>query len=216
MAVHGRATADYLARRGATEVLTGAGIRFPDAGFRPVLAPSRPDWRERPRRLSADIAQGVHGILLGWSVLAADAPGSGFHVYRHARRRASTTDFRSRTSPSNDRSTYLDAQADGGRRFPYFVRPVDPAASKDRVRVEGCDRDATPADQRGRRASSRFTGRERSCRCSAISMATDDGLRDLRLRQRQQRDVAGPPASPVQLEAVHPAAGRSLWRRDVA
>ncbi len=113
-------TVDYL-QRGAVEGL-GSGIRYPDAGFRPVRAPSGQDWRLQPRRLTA-IAQGQKGILLGWSVLADDPPGRGFHVYRAASREHDG--FRITTQPITDRSTYLDGTADGGRRFHYYVCPVD-------------------------------------------------------------------------------------------
>jgi formylglycine-generating enzyme required for sulfatase activity len=202
-------TADYL-QRGAVEGV-GSGIRFPDAGFRPVRAPAGRDWRERPRRLTG-IPQGSKGILLSWSMLADDPPGLGFHVYRAASREHDG--FPLTTTPITDRSTFLDTTAGDGRRFQYYVRPVD-ASGRPGSRSEWIGVTATGAAPQNIVVTFEPLFRQGSL-VPVFGDLNGDGAMDCVIRlDNGNSETSQDPGLPVQLEAFT-SWGRSLWRKDVA
>jgi len=202
-------TADYL-QRGATEGV-GGGIRYPDTGFRPVRAPAGQDWREQPRRLTG-IAQGPRGILLGWSILAGDPKGVGFHVYRAAGREHDG--FRITEQPITDRSTFLDAKADGGRRFQYYVRPVD-AQGKLGRRSEWVGVTASDAEPRNIVVTFEPLFKQGGL-VPVFGDLDGDGAMDCVIRMDNgNTETSQDPGLPVQIEAFT-SWGRSLWRKDIA
>ncbi len=202
-------TADYLSR-GAVEVV-GAGIRYPDTGFRPVRAPVGQDWRERPRRLTG-MAQGQKGILLGWSLLAADPPGLAFHVYRaNSREHAG---FPLTATPISDRATFLDAKAEGGRRYHYYVRPVDARGTLG-PRSEWIGVTASETEPTNIVATFEPLYRQGSL-VPVFGDLNGDGAMDCVIRlDNGNTETSQDPGLPVQLEAFT-SWGRSLWRKDIA
>ena len=202
-------TAEYL-QRGATEGVQ-PGIRFPDAGFRPVRAPAGQDWRVRPRRLTA-LAQGQKGVLLGWSMLAEDPAGVGFHVYRASSREHEGLPITSQ--PVTDRSTLLDAKVERGRRYQYYVRPVD-AKGVFGPRSEWTG--ATASDTAPQNVVVTFEPLYKQGSLVPVFGDLDgDGAMDCVIRlDNGNSETSQDPGLPVQLEAFT-SWGRSLWRRDVA
>jgi formylglycine-generating enzyme required for sulfatase activity len=202
-------TADYLPR-GAVEGMQ-PGTRFPDAGFRPVRAPAGQDWRERPRRLTG-IAQGQKGILLGWSMLADDPKGIAFHVYRAASREHDG--FRITEKPILDRSTFLDPKADGGRRFHYYVRPVDARGALGR-RSEWIGVTASEAEPKNVVVTFEPLYQQGGL-VPVFGDLDGDGAMDCVIRlDNGNTETSQDPGIPVQLEAFS-SWGRSLWRKDIS
>lgn len=202
-------TADYL-QRGAAEGV-GAGIRYPDTGFRPVRAPAGQDWRVQSRRLTA-MAQGQKGILLGWSLLAEDPRGLAFHVYRAASREHDG--FRLTQEPVSNRSTYLDTTADGGRRFQYYVRPVE---ANGRLGPRSEWMGATASDTPPTNVIATFEPlHKQGALVPIFGDLNGDGAMDCVIRlDNGNTETSQDPGVPVQLEAFT-SWGRSLWRRDIS
>ena len=113
----------------------------------------------------------------------------------------------------SESTTFVDSGLKEGRRYQYYVRPVDKAGNEGRrsewagVTTTGarlCDhRDVRAAVQAGRR----------SCRSSATSMATGPWTASSGWTTAIS-EMSQDPGLPVQLEAFT-SYGRSLWRKDL-
>ncbi len=202
-------TADYLNRPASGG--QGSGIRFPDSGFRPVRAPAGQDWRIQPRRLNA-LAQGQKGVLLSWSMLAGDPAGLGFHVFRAASREHDG--FQITKEPIRDRSTFLDTEADGGRRFQYYLRPV---AADGTLLPRSEWMGATASEAVPDNVLVTFTPLYKQGSLVPVFGDLDgDGTMDCVIRlDNGNTEMSQDPGLPVQLEAFS-SWGRSLWRRDIS
>jgi hypothetical protein len=186
-----------------------AGLRHPDLGFRPVREPKGEDWRVQPRRLSA-IPSGNGEILVSWGLLKNDAAGAGFHVYRardrnHAGQRISK-------EPVTDRTCFLDTGRQPGRRYQYYVRPLDGQGQQlRRSEWVGVDAKEETDPQIATYVPICKTG-------SLVPIFGDldgDGALDCVVRMDNgNREMSQDPGIPVQMEAFT-SYGRSLWRKDI-
>jgi rhamnogalacturonan endolyase len=202
-------TAEYL-RRGSTEGVQ-PGSRLPDVGFRPVRAPAGQDWRVRPRRLTA-LPQGTRGILLSWSMRADDPAGLGFHVYRATSREHDG--FPLTAQPVTDRATFLDAKVEAGRRYQYYLRPVD-AQGVPGPRSEWIGVTASAAAPTNVVVTFEPLFKQGAL-VPVFGDLDGDGAMDCVIRMDNgNTETSQDPGLPVQLEAFT-SWGRSLWRKDIA
>jgi len=198
---------DYL-RCGYRLGISG-GIRHPDLGFRPVREPNPGDWAVRNRNLCV-VALGDGKILLSWSLLRDDTSSTCFDVYRATRRDNAGSHV---TKKPITRSTmFVDSGLTAGRRYQYYVRPVD-RSGKTGKRSEWIG--VTASSQRD---STIVAIKPLFRQGSLVPLFGDlngDGTLDCVIRMDNgNREMSQDPGIPVQLEAFT-SYGRSLWRKDV-
>jgi hypothetical protein len=99
-----------------------AGLRHPDLGFRPVREPKGHDWRLQVRRMCA-VSHDNGEITLSWGFLRGDARDVRFHVYRASDRNHSGQ--RITKIPLSGKTCFTDTRLKPGRRYQYYVQPVD-------------------------------------------------------------------------------------------
>ncbi len=185
-----------------------AGIRHPDIGFRPVREPFRGAWDEERRKLCA-VSLGEGRVLLSWAFLQTDPNSTGFDVYRsEARNHAG---FRLNQKPVVKGTTYVDEGLESGKRYHYYVRPVD-SSGKSGERSEWTG--ITVSEK-----NSVVVSFEPVCQPGSLvpvfGDVNGDGLLDCVIRMDNgNNEMSQDPGIPVQLE-VFTSYGRSLWRRDI-
>jgi rhamnogalacturonan endolyase len=185
-----------------------AGIRAPDQGFRLARQPAGATHFERvPRRLAA-LPSGPGKVFLSWQLLAGDAPGVGFHVYRSVRR--DSAGERLTHSPITDSTNFVDTGAPAPGRLCYRVRPVAAGG-----------REGPPSEWAFLAASEKRSGllavfepTPKQGGFTPIFADLDgDGVLDLVARLANGiHEMSRDPGVPVELEA-YTSFGRALWRR---
>ena len=186
-----------------------AGIRYPDLGFRPVREPAGADWHLQPRKLCG-VSLGQGKMMLSWALLATDTAATMFHVYRSdARNHAG---FRVTDEPVVASTTFVDSDLSEGRRYHYYVRPVD-AQSREGRRSEWVGITAVA------QADAQVVSFVPLCRQGSLvpifGDLNGDGTLDCVIRlDNGNREMSQDPGMPVQLEAFT-SYGRSLWRKDI-
>ena len=186
------------------------GIRHPDLGFRPVRQPQGSDWGRQARRLTA-VSLGDGRASRGWALLGSDSRSTRFNVYRAEGRNHAGFRVNRRAGCRIDHVRRLGPQ--GGRRYQYYVRPVDSTGNEGR-RSEWAGVTATAEASATRRTcSSRCASRARWC--PIFGDLNGDGALDCVIRlDNGNREMSQDPGLPVQLEAFT-SYGRSLWRKDI-
>ncbi len=186
-----------------------AGIRHPDLGFRPVREPKRGAWTIQSRNLCA-VPLGEGRVLLSWSLLNGDTSSTRFHVYR-----ARTRDhagFRITRDPVTRSTTWIDSGLTPGRRYQYYLRPVD------RANQEGNRSEWIGITVGSEPTSVVATFKPLFKQGSLVPIFGDlngDGTFDCVIRMDNgNREMSQDPGLPVQLEAFT-SYGRSLWRKDI-
>ncbi|UCF16420.1 MAG: SUMF1/EgtB/PvdO family nonheme iron enzyme [Phycisphaerales bacterium] len=186
-----------------------AGIRHGDLGFRPVREPEHSDWAIQNRNLCA-IPLGDDKILLSWSLLRQDTPSTRFVVYR-----ARTRDhagFPATKEPVAQSTTFVDSGLIPGRRYQYYVRPIDRSGRQGR-RSEWIGVTAAPEH-----SSTVVELKPLFKQGSLVPIFGDldgDGTLDCVIRlDNGNREMSQDPGIPIQLEAFT-SYGRSLWRKDI-
>jgi rhamnogalacturonan endolyase len=185
-----------------------SGIRHPDIGFRVVREPAGATHFERqPRRLLA-AAAGDGTIFLGWQLVAADAPGTGFHVYRTLRR--DTAGERITTAPLTAATNYVDRGAPREGNVYYRVRAVESSGK------EGPPSEWARADASAKRSNLVAVYEPTVKQGGFVPIFGDldgDGRLDVVIRlDNGIKEMSRDPGVPVELEALN-ADGRALWRR---
>ena len=199
-------TAGYM--RVTTRGGASAGIRHPDLGFRLVREPAgATSFARLPRRVIA-ANQGSGAVYIGWQLLKADAPNSGFHVYRSARRDAAGE--RITQSPVADSTNVVDHHAPASGRVYYRVRAVD-AAGKEGPPSEWANLTIGP-ERSGLIAAFAPTVKQGGF----VPMFGDldgDGVLELVVKLNNGiSEMSRDPGVPVELEA-YTSFGRAMWRR---
>ncbi len=185
------------------------GIRHPDVGFRPVREPKGSDWSIQHRKLSA-ISLGEGKIMLSWALLASDTKSSEFEVYRATNRLHSG--FRITNAQVKESTTFIDEGLETGKRYHYYVRPVDHHGKTGR-RSEWVNITSTEEA-----SSAVMTFEPLFKQGSLVPVFGDlngDGTMDCLVRMDNgNSEMSQDPGLPVQFEAFT-SWGRSLWRRDI-
>ena len=200
-------TASYL--KCGCRLGVSAGIRYPDLGFRPVREPAGADWRVQPRKLCA-VSLGGGKVLLSWALLDVDTQATAFGVYRsEARNHAG---FRVSDAPVSGATTFVDTGLSEGKRYQYYVRPID-AQGREGRRSEWAG--ITVAAQ----ADASVVSFTPLCRQGSLvpifGDLNGDGTLDCVIRlDNGNHEMSQDPGMPVQLEAFT-SYGRSLWRKDI-
>ncbi|MBN2132290.1 MAG: SUMF1/EgtB/PvdO family nonheme iron enzyme [Sedimentisphaerales bacterium] len=186
-----------------------AGIRHPDVGFRPVREPRGADWRVQHRKLCVTSA-GDGKALLSWALLASDRRATRFNVYRAGER--NHAGFCVNEEPVAGSTTFLDAGLSAGRRYQYYVRPVDAAGRQGR-RCEWAG--VTVADEASAILVTFAPLFKQGALVPIFGDLNGDGTLDCVIRMDNgNREMSQDPGLPVQLEAFT-SYGRSLWRKDI-
>lgn len=200
-------TADYLKCGGRLGI--SAGICHPDLGFRPVREPKSADWTVEPRKLTG-ASLGGGKTLLSWALLSGDAADTRFHVYH-----ATTRDhagFLVSEKPVADSTTFVDSGAEAGRRYQYYVRPVD-ASGKEGRRSEWFG--ITAESEPGNIVTTFQPLYNQGALVPIFGDLDGDGTLDCVIRMDNgNSEMSQDPGLPVQLEAFT-SHGRSLWRKDI-
>lgn len=185
------------------------GIRHPDLGFRPVREPQGHNWCTQPRRLGA-VSSGDGEISLSWGLLRGDAPDIGFHVYRAADRNHGGQ--RVTQTPLQGTTCFADAGLEPGKRYQYYVRPVD-AAGRELTRSEWVGVSAkTESDPL---IATYIPVCQPGSLVPIFGDLNGDGTPDCVIRMDNgNREMSQDPGVPVQMEAFT-SYGRSLWRKDI-
>ncbi len=186
-----------------------AGIRHPDVGFRPVRQPQGADWATQSRKLTG-VPLGEGKIFLCWALLDSDRSSTRFHVYRADER--SHAGFRVSKEPVSESTTFIDSGLKEGRRYQYYVRPVDKMGHEGR-RSEWAGVTAT-----GQGSSTIATFAPLFKQGTLVPIFGDlngDGTLDCVIRlDNGSSEMSQDPGLPVQVEAFT-SYGRSLWRKDI-
>ncbi len=186
-----------------------ASIRQPDLGFRPVREPEYCDWGIQNRNLcSIPLEDGK--ILLSWSLLKNDTSSTCFHVYRATAR--NHAGFLVTKEPVVHSTTFVDSGLSPGRRYQYYVRPLD------RSEREGRRSEWIGITAASKPSSIIVTFKPLFKQGSLVPVFGDlngDGTLDCVIRlDNGNREMSQDPGLPVQLEAFT-SYGRSLWRKDI-
>jgi formylglycine-generating enzyme required for sulfatase activity len=186
-----------------------AGIRYPDLGFRPVREPADADWNVQPRKLCA-VSLGDGKVLLSWALLETDTRATKFNVYRSRER--NHAGFRVSEEPVAASTTFVDSDLSEGKRYQYYVRPVDVQGREGR-RSEWAG--ITVAAQADARVVSFKPLFRQGSLVPIFGDLNGDGTLDCVVRlDNGNREMSQDPGMPVQIEAFT-SYGRSLWRKDV-
>jgi len=200
-------TRSYL--RCGSRLGISAGIRHPDVGFRPVRQPQGADWAVQSRKLTA-VSLGDGKTHLSWSLLGSDHRSTDFHVYRAEER--SHAGFRVSKEPVSESTAFVDSGLKEGRRYQYYVRPVDKTGHEGR-RSEWAGVTAT-----GQASATVVTFEPLVKQGALVPIFGDldgDGALDCVIRlDNGNNEMSQDPGLPVQLEAFT-SYGRSLWRKDL-
>lgn len=199
-------TASYL--RVGSRGGVSAGITHPDVGFRLVREPQgSTSFRRTPRRVIAANAGGG-AVYIGWQLLKSDAPATGFHVYRSARR--DVAGERLTKAPVADSTNFIDRSAPSAGRIFYRVRAVD-AAGKQGPPSEWAALDV--AAQRSGLVAVFEPTAKRGGFTPLFGDLDGDGVLDMVARLNNGiTEMSRDPGVPVELEA-YMSHGRALWRR---
>ncbi len=200
-------TASYL--KCGYRLGVSAGIRHPDLGFRPVREPAGADWDIQPRKLCA-VSLGGGKVLLGWALLETDTASTAFHVYRSdARNHAG---FRVTESPVSTSTSFVDSDLSVGKRYQYYVRPVN-AQSREGQRSEWVG--ITPTEEADAEVVAFAPLFRQGSLVPIFGDLNGDGTLDCVIRlDNGNQEMSQDPGMPVQLEAFT-SYGRSLWRKDI-
>jgi len=186
-----------------------AGIRNPDIGFRPVREPEQGDWTIQSQTLCV-VPLGGDKVLLSWSLLKEDTPSISFHIYR-----ARTRDhagFLVTKEPVVRSTTFIDSGLNPGRRYQYYLRPVDRTGEKGK-RSEWVGITATSESNSIVTAFKPLF--KQGSLVPVFGDLNGDGTLDCVVRLGNGNgEMSQDPGLPVQLEAFT-SYGRSLWRKDI-
>jgi rhamnogalacturonan endolyase len=186
-----------------------AGIRHPDVGFRPVREPQGADWTVQSRKLTA-VSLGGGKVHLSWALLGSDRRSTGFHVYRAEER--SHSGFRVSKEPVSESTTFVDSGLKEGRRYQYYVRPVNKTGNEGR-RSEWAG--VTVAGQGSATVVTFEPLFKQGVLVPIFGDLDGDGTLDCVIRlDNGNQEMSQDPGLPVQLEAFT-SYGRSLWRKDI-
>jgi rhamnogalacturonan endolyase len=186
-----------------------SGIRYPDLGFRPVREPAGADWSIRARKLCA-VSLGDGKVQVSWALLQMDTAGTAFHVYRSEER--NHAGFRMSTEPISTSTTFVDSGLREGRRYQYYVRPVNTDGMEGR-RSEWVG--VTVSAQPDANVCSFTPLFKQGALVPIFGDLNRDGTLDCVIRlDNGNQEMSQDPGLPVQLEAFT-SYGRSLWRRDI-
>jgi len=200
--------AEYL--RCGYFVSVSAGSRQPDLGFRPVRAPEGVDWHTQTRTLVA-LPLGQGSVLLSWALLASDSAGTGFNVYRADSRAEAGS--RVNQEAIRTSTTFLDSGLRNGRRYHYYVRPVNEKGQEGR-RSEWYG--VNPSDQPQLTIATFQPLYRQGGLVPVFGDLDGDGQLDCVIRlDNGNVEMSQDPDLPVQLEAFT-SYGRSLWRLTVS
>jgi len=186
-----------------------AGIRHPDLGFRPVREPEHCDWGIQNRNLCATVC-GDGKILLSWSLLKEDTSSTRFHVYRATAR--NHAGLAVTQEPVVRSTTFVDSGLSPGRRYQYYVRPIDRSGKEGR-RSEWVG--VTAASEPNSFVVTFKPLFKQGTLVPVFGDLDGDGTLDCVIRlDNGNREMSQDPGLPVQLEAFT-SYGRSLWRKDI-
>ncbi|MDA2928935.1 SUMF1/EgtB/PvdO family nonheme iron enzyme [Acidobacteria bacterium AH-259-O06] len=186
------------------------GIRHPDVGFRPVRQPDGSDWGILPRRLGA-VSRGDGQVFLSWALFKNDSPSTRFSIYRASAR--NHAGFLVSESPIEGTTSFLDTGLSVGKRYHYYVRPID-QSGKEGPRSQWVG--VTVSDEPSSVLTSFSPLYKQGGLVPVFGDLNGDGTLDCVIRMDNgNREMSQDPGVPVQLEAFT-SWGRSLWRRDVS
>ncbi|MHC4446100.1 MAG: rhamnogalacturonan lyase family protein, partial [Planctomycetota bacterium] len=186
-----------------------AGLRHPDLGFRPVREPKGHDWRVQVRRICA-VSRDKGEITLSWGLLKSDAGDVRFHVYRASDRNHGGQ--RITKIPLSGRTCFTETGLTPGKRYQYYVRPVDTEGRELRRSEWVGVTVKTVSDP----LIATYTP---ICKPGSIvpifGDLNGDGALDGVIRMDNgNREMSQDSGIPVQMEAFT-SYGRSLWRKDI-
>ncbi len=188
-----------------------AGIRHPDAGFRPIRQPDGVDWHNQNRKLCA-VSTGNGNVFLSWAMLRSDSKNTGFNVYRADSRNHSG--FLINKKPISQSSTFTDSNLEIGKRYHYYIREVD------EIGKEG-QRSHWAGITVKEENSTAIVSFKPIC-ISGGEVApvfgdlNGDGSFDCVARlYNGNHEESQNPGMPVQIEAFS-SYGRSIWRKDIS
>ncbi|MHC4071958.1 MAG: rhamnogalacturonan lyase family protein [Planctomycetota bacterium] len=186
-----------------------AGLRHPDLGFRPVREPKGHDWRLQVRRMCA-VSHDNGEITLSWGFLRGDARDVRFHVYRASDRNHSGQ--RITKIPLSGKTCFTDTRLKPGRRYQYYVQPVD-TEGRELRRSEWVGATVKTA---GDPLIATYTP---ICKPGSLvpifGDLNGDGALDCVIRMDNgNHEMSQDSGVPVQMEAFT-SYGRSLWRKDI-
>jgi len=186
-----------------------AGIRHPDLGFRPVREPRPGDWTIQNRNLCA-IPLEDGKILLSWSLLRQDTSSTSFNVYRATAR--NYAGFMVSKEPVARSTTFSDSGLSPGKRYQYYVKPVD-RFGREGKRSEWIG--ITAASQHDSVIMSFEPLFKQGSLVPIFGDLNGDGTLDCVIRlDNGNSEMSQDTGMPVQLEAFT-SYGRSLWRKDI-
>lgn len=186
-----------------------SGIRHPDLGFRPVRQPEGTDWHIQPRKLCA-VSFEKGSVFLSWALLNSDSKTTRFNIYRSDSR--NHDGFLISQKPVAETTSYSDKNLIPGRRYHYYVEPVNPGGKKG-LRSEWI---GVTISETGNPSVVTF---KPVCKPgSVVPVFGDldgDGTLDCVMRLGNGNyEMQQDPGIPVQLEAFS-SYGRSLWRKNI-
>ncbi len=198
---------EYL-RCGNQSELSSA-VRHPDLGFRPVRQPEGADWRTQSRKLCA-ASCGNGQVFISWAFSENDTKTTRFNVYRSDSR--NHAGFLINTKPIENNTTFRDSGLISGKRYHYYIRPVDPNGKEGR-------RSEWAGITAGETENSVVVTFKPVCKPGAVVPVfgdlDGDGTADCVIRLGNGNyEMTQDPGVPVQMEAFS-SYGRSLWRKNI-
>lgn len=188
-----------------------AGIRHPDAGFRPIRQPEGVDWHIQNRKLCA-VSTGNGNVFLSWALLQSDSQNTRFNVYRSDSRNHSG--FLINKEPISGSTTFSEQNLKIGKRYHFYVKTVDPNGKEGR-RSEWTG--ITIAEEN----STTVVKFKPICKLEGevapvFGDLNGDGSLDCVARlYNGNHEESQNPGLPVQIKAFS-SYGRSMWRKDIS
>ena len=173
------------------------------------MRPDGADWRSQPRKLTA-LSSGQGQVFLSWAVLQGDTASTRFNVYRIDK--GNHAGFLANEKPVGGSSTFVDTGLEIGRRYAYYVRPVNERGEEGR-RSERIG--VTVSEESSSIVTTFRPVHTRGDLAPVFGDLDGDGARDCVIRlDNGNREMSQDTGMPVSLEAFT-SYGRPLWRKDV-